>query len=80
MEAGEGVPFDKTSNNELYNWVSTCRQVVNDLEDTEVKAVIYGDEKENFTTIKLLMDNLQRQQINKFSLLTNVSFSPQQFN
>jgi biopolymer transport protein ExbD len=65
-----GIPSDSTTNNELYRWVEQSRRAVAELHSTEMRISIKGDSKEEYPTIRKIVDVLQKQQVNKFSLIT----------
>jgi biopolymer transport protein ExbD len=79
----EGIPYDSV-NNQLGDWVEQARlankdwlnkRINEDKEEIELKDLdiaIKGDAKENFTTVKKVIDILQDQKKNKFFLVTNL--------
>lgn len=71
-----GIPIDTTANNELSNWVYTSRQADKALHDKDLTIAIKGDRREQYPAIKMVIDNLQRQKINKFSLITALRQAP----
>lgn len=66
----DGIPVDSTINNELYRWIEQSRRAVAELHQTEMRISIKGDSKEEYPTIRKIVDVLQKQQVNKFSLIT----------
>jgi len=66
-----GIPSDTTQNNELYNWIEQARRATSELHQTEMRVSIKGDADEEYPTVRRIVDVLQRQQINKFSLITS---------
>jgi len=65
----KGIPIDNSKNNEFYNWVKQAREICRMQTEKELRFVINGDEAETYPIIKLVIANLQLQDINKFSLL-----------
>jgi len=71
-----GIPVDTTVNNELSNWIYTSRQAVRGLHDKVLALSIKGDRREEYPAIKMVIGVLQRQKINKFSLITTLRIAP----
>jgi biopolymer transport protein ExbD len=71
-----GIPVDTTGNNELSNWILVSRQADKGLHDKALDIAIKGDRREQYPAIKMVIDNLQRQKINKFSLITALRQAP----
>lgn len=72
MEAQfQGVPVDSTRNNDLFRWVEQARRATAELHQTEMRVSIKGDSKEEYPVIKKIVDVLQEQKVNKFSLITS---------
>lgn len=77
MDAGErkksgietGIPADST-NNQLQDWILQSRKAVADLHGEGMRVSIKGDGAEDYSEIKKVVDILQKQKINKFSLIT----------
>ena len=77
MDAGErkksgietGIPADST-NNQLADWILQSRKAVAELHGEGMRVSIKGDSKEGYKEIKKIVDILQKQKINKFSLVT----------
>jgi biopolymer transport protein ExbD len=67
-----GIPVDTTNNNELYNWVHEARVADKFLHNQELRIAIKGDSKEEYPTIAKVITTLQKQKVNKFSLITNL--------
>lgn len=65
-----GIPAD-SANNQLSGWVLHSRKAVAELHTTAMRVSIKGDADEEYPAIKKIVDNLQKQKINKFSLMTN---------
>ncbi|HWW41448.1 biopolymer transporter ExbD [Pedobacter sp.] len=64
-----GIPVDST-NNQLADWILHSRQAVAELHGTAMRVSIKGDAKEGYSSVKKIVDILQKQKINKFSLVT----------
>jgi biopolymer transport protein ExbD len=64
-----GIPIDSLDN-QLKDWLLISRRATIDLDDKELQIAIKGDAKENYPQIKKIMDILQDQKINTFSLVT----------
>jgi len=71
-KAGQpGVPKDSLDN-QLAEWVQNARIANIELNDKELQIAIKGDAKEEYPSIKRVMDILQDQKINSFSLVTGL--------
>lgn len=84
----EGIPYADSISSQLFDWVKEARTANKMLRDTELsegkidqeefkktgdlQIAIKGDGKEEYTTIKKVMDILQAQEKNKFFLVTNL--------
>ncbi|RYX87038.1 biopolymer transporter ExbD [bacterium] len=66
-----GIPTDSVSN-ELFNWVREARVSAKALVNKELRISIKGDSKEEYPVIKKVIDILQKQKVNKFSLITSM--------
>lgn len=66
-----GVPTDSLDN-QLKEWVYNARIANIELNDKELQIAIKGDAKEEYPAIKKVMDILQDQDINDFSLVTGL--------
>jgi len=66
-----GVPKDSLDN-QLAEWVQFARQANIDVNDKELEIAIKGDAKEEYPSIRKVMDILQDQGINSFSLVTGL--------
>lgn len=64
-----GIPVDST-NNQLADWILQSRKAVAELHSEGMRVSIKGDSKEGYPEIKKVVDILQKQKINKFSLIT----------
>ncbi|MBA4317866.1 MAG: biopolymer transporter ExbD [Flavobacterium sp.] len=66
-----GVPKDSL-NNQLADWLRIARQANIDINDKELEVAIKGDAKEEYPSIRKVMDILQDQGVNSFSLVTGL--------
>ncbi|MDN3676351.1 biopolymer transporter ExbD [Flavobacterium paronense] len=66
-----GIPKDSLDN-QLADWVQNARIANIELHDKELQLAIKGDAKEEYPIIKRVMDILQDQKINSFSLVTGL--------
>jgi biopolymer transport protein ExbD len=66
-----GVPKDSL-NNQLADWLRISRQANMDINDKDLEVAIKGDAKEEYPAIRKVMDILQDQGINSFSLVTGL--------
>jgi len=71
-----GIPVDTTDTNELYEWVHAARIVTRRLDDKDMRVSIKGDSKEEYPTIKTVIATLQKQNVNKFALITALRSAP----
>ena len=70
-----GIPTDSL-NNELKDWIMYARKASIELKDKELDFAIKGDAKQQYPQIKKIMDMLQDQKINNFSLVTGLRAKP----
>lgn len=66
-----GIPYDSIDN-QLREWILAARYATKELHGAEMKVAIKGDAKEEYPTIKKVIDILQDQKINKFFLVTGL--------
>ncbi|WP_345948763.1 MULTISPECIES: biopolymer transporter ExbD [unclassified Mucilaginibacter] len=66
-----GIPTDSVSN-ELFNWIHEARIVTKNISGKELRITIKGDSKEEYPTIQRIIAILQKQEVNKFSLITSL--------
>ncbi len=66
-----GIPRDSLDN-QLAEWVQNARIANIELHDKELELAIKGDAKEEYPVIRKVMDILQDQKINNFSLVTGL--------
>jgi biopolymer transport protein ExbD len=64
-----GIPTDSVSN-QLFNWVKQARVADLTLNHKALLISIKGDKKEEYPTIGKIIAILQKQKVNKFSLIT----------
>nr|WP_294897279.1 biopolymer transporter ExbD [uncultured Pedobacter sp.] len=67
-----GIPCDSGANNELKQWILQSRYATKELHNADLRFSIKGDSKEEYPTIRKVIDILQDQNINKFSLITSL--------
>jgi len=67
-----GIPVDTTDNNELYHWVRETRKADKALHNAVLTVAIKGDSKEEYPKIADIIKTLQKQDQNKFSLITSL--------
>jgi biopolymer transport protein ExbD len=71
-KAGQpGVPTDSLDN-QLKEWIYNARIANIEINDKELEVAIKGDAKEEYPSIRKVMDILQDQSINDFSLVTGL--------
>ena len=71
-KAGQpGIPTDSLDN-QLKEWVYNARKANIEVNDKELQIAIKGDAKEEYPAIRKVMDILQEQKINSFSLVTGL--------
>ncbi len=67
-----GIPVDTTDNNELFHWVRETRKADKALHNAVLTVAIKGDSKEEYPKIADIIKTLQKQDQNKFSLITSL--------
>lgn len=67
-----GIPVDTTANNELADWVQSARKANLGINHVKLEIAIKGDQREEYPTIRKVISTLQKQQQNKFNLITNL--------
>lgn len=71
-KAGQpGIPKDSLDN-QLSEWIQNARIANIEIQDKELEIAIKGDAKEEYPVIRKVMDILQDQKINSFSLVTGL--------
>ncbi len=68
----QGIPVDTTDNNELFHWVKETRKADVMLRNAILTVAIKGDSKEEYPKIAEIIKTLQKQDQNKFSLITSL--------
>jgi len=72
VKAGQpGIPKDSLDN-QLAEWVQNARIANIEIKDKELQFAIKGDAKEEYPSIRKVMDILQDQKVNSFSLVTGL--------
>ncbi|WP_177732180.1 ExbD/TolR family protein [Flavobacterium inviolabile] len=66
-----GIPYDSIDN-QLREWILAARNATKEINNTELKISIKGDAKEEYPTVKKVIDILQDQKVNKFFLVTGL--------
>jgi len=66
-----GIPLDST-NNQLADWIKISREVTKDMHNKDLDIAIKGDSKEEYPTVKKVLDILQKQNKNNFFLVTGL--------
>lgn len=66
-----GIQADTTGTSELDNWILTTRLALEELHNAPLRISIKGDAEEEYSTVRKITDVLQKQQMNKFSLITS---------
>ncbi len=67
----QGIPINDGRNNELFNWIKETQAVYQHKYGNNMRIGIAADAAESYSIVKLLIANLQSQNINKFSLILN---------
>jgi len=67
----QGIPSDSTDN-QLKEWIMAARLATAEENDKQMRIAIKGDADEDYPAIKKVIDILQDQKLNKFSLITNL--------
>jgi biopolymer transport protein ExbD len=67
----QGIPADSTDN-QLAEWIKAARYATAEVNDKQMRVAIKGDADEDYPAIKKVIDILQDQKLNKFSLITNL--------
>lgn len=73
----KGIPFKDSTDNQLADWVKAAREAAFELSEMngkkeELQVAIKGDSKEKYPTVKKVLDLLQKQEVNKFFLVTGL--------
>lgn len=67
----KGIPTDSTVNGELFRWIEQSRRATAELHQVDMRVSIKGDADEEYATVRKIVDVLQKQKVNKFSLITS---------
>jgi len=67
----QGMPVDTNKTNDLANWVLVSRKANKALYNADLKIAIKGDKQEEYPVIEKIIKSLQKQGVNKFSLITS---------
>lgn len=69
-----GIPVDSVGQapSQLHDWIYQARIATKELNDEQMRVSIKGDSDEEYPTIKKIIDILQKQKVNKFSLITSL--------
>lgn len=69
-----GIPIDSVNGaaSELHEWIIAARYATKELNEKELRLSIKGDSKEKYPAVKKVIDILQKQKVNKFSLITSL--------
>src|SRR5690606_33426326 len=72
-----GIPADSTEDlsNQLFHWIYSARVATKELKNEDLRLSIKGDADEKYPSIKKVIDILQSQGVNKFSLITGLKGS-----
>lgn len=68
----KGIPFKDSTNNQLADWVKEAREAAFEANGAILSVAIKGDAKEKYPTVKKVLDILQKQEVNKFYLVTGL--------
>lgn|SRR5690606_8057976 len=73
IESGiqQGIPADSTDN-QLKEWILSARRATAEINDKQMRIAIKGDKEEEYPAVKKVIDILQDQKLNKFSLITSL--------
>ncbi|WP_423147558.1 ExbD/TolR family protein [Rubrolithibacter danxiaensis] len=66
-----GIPTDSTDN-QLNEWILSARYATKEIDNKEMRVSIKGDAQEEYPVMKKIIDILQKQKVNKFSLITSL--------
>lgn len=69
-----GIPVDSVDSqpSELHQWILSARYATKELSGSDMRISIKGDSKEEYPAVKNVIDILQDQGVNKFSLITSL--------
>jgi len=66
-----GIPVDTTETNDLAKWVLQSRKANAALHNKDIRIAIKSDKQEQYPVIQTIIKSLQKQKVNKFSLITS---------
>jgi biopolymer transport protein ExbD len=66
-----GIPTDSTRTGQLFQWIQQARLATAELHKVDMRVSIKGDSEEEYPTVRKIVDVLQKQKVNKFSLITS---------
>lgn len=66
-----GIPADSTDN-QLKEWIYNARIATSEIADKDLNFAIKGDAKQEYPSVKKVMDMLQDQKVNQFDLVTGL--------
>lgn len=69
-----GIPIDSVGGaaSQLHEWIYQARVATKEIDDKSLRISIKGDSKEAYPAIKKVINILQKQKVNKFSLITSM--------
>ncbi len=69
-----GIPADSVGQrpSQLHDWIYTARLATKEVANEQMRVSIKGDAKESYPVVKKIIDVLQKQKVNKFSLITSL--------
>ena len=67
-----GIEVDTTDNNELYWWVHSARLAAAVLHNKDLQVGIKGDAQQHYPVVAGVISSLQKQHVDKFSLITSL--------
>ena len=72
-----GIPIDSVdTKNELKDWIVSARKANQEEYHKSMRIAIKGDEEANAPIVKLIINTLQKQEINKFNFITDAETPP----
>ena len=66
-----GIPTDTTQTGQLYRWIEAVRRATAELHNTKIRFSIKGDSNEEYKAVRSIVNVLQKQEVNTFSLITS---------
>jgi len=71
-----GMPVDTNKENDLANWVYYARKAAAGLHGVELRLAIRADAQEDYPVVDKVIKSLQKQHLDKFSLITSAKNAP----